>query len=91
MKSIIALVTTLTLFAATNALAATEITGRQANNLIANEYAVISVNHDVQNVQEVLPQLQQEATAQGAKYYQVIVMHEPESNGQMHVSAALFR
>ena len=91
MKSISALVTTLTLFAATNALAATEITGRQANNLIANEYAVISVNHDVQNVQEALPQLQQEATAQGAKYYQVIVMHEPESNGQMHVSAALFR
>ena len=55
MKSIIALVTTLTLFAATNALAATEITGRQANSLIANQYAVVSVNHDVQNVQEALP------------------------------------
>ncbi|MBW7982820.1 DUF1471 domain-containing protein [Enterobacillus tribolii] len=91
MKRLTALVTTFTLFAATQTFAATEITARQAANLASGEFAVVTVDHNVTSVSEALPEIRQMADARGARHFQIIKMYEPEGNGLLHVSAALYR
>ncbi|MGG5798885.1 DUF1471 domain-containing protein [Edwardsiella tarda] len=70
--------------------AASEISGNQGNALMAREFAVISVNHDVINVQDAMADIRAQAASEGAAYYQIIAIHEPLANGQIHVSAVLY-
>ena len=73
-----------------SAAAATEISASQGNAMPASEFAVISVNHDVINVQDAMSDIRAQADADGAAYYQIIAIHEPLSHGQIHVSAVLY-
>lgn len=91
MKRLTALVTTFALFAATPSFAATEISAKQAAKLSANEFAVVTVDHSVTSAADALPEINRMADARGARYFQIITLHEPESNGLLHVSAALYR
>ncbi|NYY80590.1 hypothetical protein DMH27_17015 [Raoultella planticola] len=74
-----------------NALAAIKIDGRQAQHGRCAEPGVIYINHNMATEQEADRALNQLSDAQGAKYFQPILIHEPESNGVIHASAAIYR
>ena len=62
------------LFFSANALAAIQITERQARNMDdVQSLGVIYINHNM------------------AKYFQPILMHEPETNGPLRASAVIYR
>ena len=80
------------LFFSANALAAIQITERQARNMDdVQSLGVIYINHNMATEQEADKALNQLSDEQGAKYFQPILIHEPESNGAIHASAALYR
>ncbi|HBT6821006.1 TPA: DUF1471 domain-containing protein [Klebsiella pneumoniae] len=71
------------LFFSANALAAIQITERQARNMDdVQSLGVIYINHNMATEHEAEQALSQMSDAQGAKYFQPILMHEPETNGQ---------
>ena len=75
-----------------NALAAIKIDGRQARNMDdVQSLGVIYINHNIATEQEADQALSQESDAQGAKFFQPILVHEPGSGGLIHASAALYR
>ena len=91
MKSIIIAVMAALLLSA-NALAAIKIDGRQARNMDdVQSLGVIYINHNMASEQEADQALNQESDALGAKYFQPILIHEPQSNGLIHASAASYR
>ena len=80
------------LLVSVSAQAAIKIDGRQARNMDdVQSLGVIYINHNIVIVQEADRALSQESDAQGAKYYQPILMHEPGSDGLIHASAAIYR
>ena len=77
------------LFFSANALAAIQITERQARNMDdVQSLGVIYINHTEHEVEQALSQM---SDAQGAKYFQPILMHEPETNGPLRASAVIYR
>ena len=69
------------LFFSANALAAIQITERQARNMDdVQSLGVIYINHNMATEHEAEQALSQMSDAQGAKYFQPILMHEPETN-----------
>lgn len=80
------------LLVSVSAQAAIKIDGRQARNMDdVQSLGVIYINHNIATEQEADRALSQESDAQGAKYYQPILMHEPGSDGLIHASAAIYR
>lgn len=80
------------LFFSANALAAIQITERQARNMDdVQSLGVIYINHNIATEQEADQALSQQSDAQGAKYFQPILIHEPGSDGPIHASAAIYR
>ncbi|MBA7931581.1 DUF1471 domain-containing protein [Klebsiella sp. RHBSTW-00215] len=74
-----------------NALAAIKIDGRQARNMDdVQSLGVIYINHNMTTEQEADRALSQQSDAEGAKYFQPILLHEPGSNGLIHASAAIY-
>ena len=91
MKSIV-IAAMAVLLASASAQAAIKIDGHQARNMDdVQSLGVIYINHNIATEQEADQALSQESDAQGAKYYQPILMHEPGSGGLIHASAALYR
>lgn len=80
------------LLVSTSAQAAIKIDGRQARNMDdVQSLGVIYINHNIATEQEADQALSQQSDAQGAKYYQPILMHEPGSDGLIHASAVIYR
>ena len=80
------------LLVSTSAQAAIKIDGRQARNMDdVQSLGVIYINHNIATEQEADQALSQQSDAQGAKYYQPILMHEPGSDGLIHARAAIYR
>ncbi|MDU1198280.1 DUF1471 domain-containing protein [Kluyvera ascorbata] len=80
------------LLVSVSAQAAIKIDGHQARNMDdVQGLGVIYINHNIATEQEADKALSQESDAQGAKYFQPILIHEPGSNGLIHASAALYR
>ena len=80
------------LLVSVSAQAAIKIDGHQARNMDdVQSLGVIYINHNIATEQEADQALSQESDAQGAKYFQPILIHEPGSNGLIHASAALYR
>ena len=80
------------LLVSVSAQAAIKIDGRQARNMDdVQSLGVIYINHNIATEQEADRALSQESDAQGAIYYQPILMHEPGSDGLIHASAAIYR
>ena len=80
------------LLVSVSAQAAIKIDGHQARNMDdVQSLGVIYINHNIATEQEADRALSQESDAQGAKYYQPILMHEPGSDGLIHASAAIYR
>ncbi|ELI6862661.1 TPA: DUF1471 domain-containing protein [Salmonella enterica subsp. salamae serovar 35:g,m,s,t:-] len=91
MKYIIIAAMTALLFSV-SVQAAIKIDGRQARNMDdVHSLGVIYINHNIATEQEAERALSQESDAQGARYFQPILIHEPGSNGLIHASAALYR
>ncbi|ASO12162.1 TPA: DUF1471 domain-containing protein [Salmonella enterica] len=91
MKSIV-IAAMAALLVSVSAQAAIKIDGRQARNMDdVQSLGVIYINHNIATEQEAEQALSQESDAQGAKYFQPILMHEPGSNGLIRASAALYR
>ncbi|EAO6406944.1 DUF1471 domain-containing protein [Salmonella enterica] len=91
MKYIIIAAMTALLFSV-SAQAAIKINGHQARNMDdVHSLGVIYINHNIATEQEAERALSQESDAQGARYFQPILIHEPGSNGLIHASAALYR
>ncbi|EHK0945279.1 DUF1471 family protein YjfY [Citrobacter farmeri] len=75
-----------------NTLAAIEIDHQQARNMDdVQSLGVIYINHNFATESEADQALNEESDAQGAKYYHVILMREPGSNGNIHASADIYR
>ena len=75
-----------------NTLAAIEIDHQQARNMDdVQSLGVIYINHNFATESEAGQALNEETDAQGAKYYHVILMREPGSNGNIHASADIYR
>ncbi|WP_422731792.1 DUF1471 family protein YjfY [Leclercia pneumoniae] len=75
-----------------NAMAAIQIDGRQARNMDdVQSLGVIYINHNFATESEADQALNQEADAQNARYYHVILTREPGSNGNMHASADIYQ
>ena len=75
-----------------NAMAAIEITHRQARNMDdVQSLGVIYINHNFATESEANQALNEETDAQGVTYYHVILTREPGSNGNMHASADIYR
>ncbi|POT57003.1 hypothetical protein C3432_16655 [Citrobacter amalonaticus] len=75
-----------------NAMAAIEINNQQAGNMDdVQSLGVIYINHNFATESEADQALNEEADGQGAKYYHVILIREPGSNGNIHASADIYR
>ncbi|ECE5990064.1 DUF1471 domain-containing protein [Salmonella enterica subsp. salamae] len=91
MKSIV-IAAMAALLVSVSAQAAIKIDGHQARNMDdVQSLGVIYINYNIATEQEAEQALSQESDAQGAKYFQPILMHEPGSNGLIRASAALYR
>lgn len=75
-----------------NATAAIKINSHQAKNMDdVMSLGVIYINHNFATEQEAEVAINDDADQHGAKYYHSILMREPGSNGNMHVSADIYR
>lgn len=75
-----------------NATAAIRIDSRQARNMDdVQSLGVIYINHNFATESEADRALNEETDARGAKYYHVMLTHEPGSNGNMHASADIYQ
>ena len=80
------------LLVSVSAQAAIKIDGRQARNMDdVQSLGVIYINHNIATEHEAEQALSQMSDAQGAKYFQPILMHEPETNGPLRASAVIYR
>jgi len=80
------------LLLSTSAMAAIRIDGQQARNMDdVQSLGVIYINHNFATESEADQALNQEADAQDALYYRVMLAREPGSNGNMHASAAIYK
>lgn len=76
----------------TSATAAIEIDSKVARDMDdVQSLGVIYINHSFATEQEAKLAINEEADQHGAKYYRTLLMREPGSNGNMHVSAAIYR
>ncbi|EDM1756156.1 DUF1471 domain-containing protein [Salmonella enterica] len=74
------------------ATAAIKINHHQARNMDdVRSLGVIYINHNVATESEANLALNEEAEAQGAAYYYIILIREPGSNGNIHASADIYR
>ncbi|EAA8876710.1 DUF1471 domain-containing protein [Salmonella enterica subsp. enterica] len=75
-----------------NAMAAIEINNQQVKNMDeVQSLGVIYINHNFATKSDAERALNEETDAQGAKYYHVILIREPGSNGNIHASADIYR
>ncbi|BCG11019.1 DUF1471 family protein YjfY [Buttiauxella agrestis] len=75
-----------------NATAAIKIDNHQAKNMDdVMSLGVIYINHNFATEQEAEVAIENDADQHGAKYYHSILMREPGSNGNLHVSADIYR
>ncbi|EME5667472.1 DUF1471 domain-containing protein [Salmonella enterica] len=75
-----------------NAMAAIEINNQQVKNVDeVQSLGVIYINHNFATKSDAERALNEETDAQGAKYYHVILIREPGSNGNIHASADIYR
>jgi len=75
-----------------NAMAAIKIDGRQARNMDdVQSLGVIYINHNFATESEADQAINEEANVQKATYYHVMLMREPGSNGNRHVSADIYQ
>ena len=75
-----------------NAMAAIRIDSQQARNMDdVQSLGVIYINHNFATESEADQALNEETDAQGAKYYHVMLIREPGSNGNMHDSADIYQ
>lgn len=89
-KIAIALLAALLLSA--NATAAIKIDSRQARSMDdVHSLGVIYINHNLATESDADLALNEESTAQGAKYFYPILMHEPGSTGVIRASAEIYR
>jgi hypothetical protein len=80
------------LFLSASASAAIKIDSRQARNMDdVQSLGVIYINHNFATVAEAETAINQDADQHNAKFYHTIIMREPGSNGNMHVSADIYR
>ena len=80
------------LLLSSNAAAAIKIDGRQAQNMDdVMSLGVIYINHNFATEQEAEVAIHEDADQHNAKYYRTILMREPGSNGNMRVSADIYR
>ncbi|EDS7588379.1 DUF1471 domain-containing protein [Salmonella enterica subsp. diarizonae] len=87
-----ALLLSVTATATATATAAIKINHHQARNMDdVRSLGVIYINHNVATESEANLALNEEAEAQGAAYYYIILIREPGSNGNIHASAAIYR
>lgn len=76
----------------TNAMAAIKIDSKIARNMDdVQSLGVIYINHNFATEHEAELAINEDADQHGAKYYHTILMREPGSNGNMHVSADIYR
>jgi Skp family chaperone for outer membrane proteins len=88
----IALAFAVALLLCSNATAAIKIDNHQAKNMDdVMSLGVIYINHNFATEQEAEVAINDDADQHGAKYYHTILMREPGSNGNMHVSADIYR
>ncbi|EBH0346964.1 DUF1471 domain-containing protein [Salmonella enterica] len=82
----------LSVTATATATAAIKINHHQARNMDdVRSLGVIYINHNVATESEANLALNEEAEAQGAAYYYIILIREPGSNGNIHASADIYR
>ncbi len=75
-----------------NATAAIKIDSKVARNMDdVQSLGVIYINHNFATEQEAELAINEDADQHGAKYYRAIFIREPGSNGNMHVSADIYR
>ncbi len=75
-----------------DATAAIGIDSKIARNMDdVQSLGVIYINHNFATVQEAELAISEDADEHGAKYYHTILMREPGSNGNMRVSADIYR
>jgi Protein of unknown function (DUF1471). len=75
-----------------SAQSAIEIDHQQARNMEdVQSLGVIYINHHVATESEAVKALNDEADARGAKYFSVVLIREPGSNGNIHPSAEIYR
>ncbi|MFP2507162.1 DUF1471 family protein YjfY [Buttiauxella gaviniae] len=80
------------LLLSSNAAAAIKIDGRQAQNMDdVMSLGVIYINHNFATEQEAEVAIHEDADQHNTKYYHTILMREPGSNGNMRVSADIYR
>ncbi|GDX07420.1 DUF1471 family protein YjfY [Buttiauxella selenatireducens] len=80
------------LLLSSNATAAIKIDNHQAKNMDdVMSLGVIYINHNFATEQEAEVAINDDADQHGAKYYHTILMREPGSNGNMRVSADIYR
>lgn len=80
------------LLLSSNAAAAIKIDGRQAQNMDdVMSLGVIYINHNFATEQEAEVAIHEDSDQHNAKYYHTILMREPGSNGNMRVSADIYR
>lgn len=80
------------LLLSSNATAAIKIDKHQANNMDdVMSLGVIYINHNFATEQEAEVAINDDADQHAAKYFYPILMREPESNGNMRVSAEIYR
>lgn len=76
----------------TSAAAAIKIDARTARNMDdVHSLGVIYINHNFATEQEAELAIEENAEQHGAKYYHSMLMREPGSNGNMRVSADIYR
>lgn len=85
----ITLATAIALLLSANAMAATEITTRQATD--RQSIGFVSLEQEVVSPDDAISQINQIAEQRGASAYHIIALHEPGSNASIHVSAELYR
>ncbi|HEY1843750.1 MAG TPA: DUF1471 family protein YjfY [Buttiauxella sp.] len=80
------------LLLSSNAMAAIKIDSKIARNMDdVQSLGVIYINHNFATEQEAELAINDDADRHGAKYYHTILMREPGSNGNMRVSADIYR
>jgi hypothetical protein len=80
------------LLLSSNAMAAIKIDSKIARNMDdVQSLGVIYINHNFATEQEAELAINDDADRHGAKYYHAILMREPGSNGNMRVSADIYR
>lgn len=80
------------LLLSSNAAAAIKIDSRQTQNMDdVMSLGVIYINHNFATEQEAEVAIHEDADQHNAKYYHTILMREPGSNGNMRVSADIYR